>query len=87
MREQSTKNKPERAAGKPPERMHEMNDNEIKRTGEKLKYRGRVYYLKDNTIYDARLNIFIPDATNGFLDLYEYFEYFEPNKPAKEAKQ
>lgn len=59
-----------------------MKKNDIKETAEKIKYRGRVYYLKDGTIYDARLNVFIEDATNGFLDLYEYFEYFEPNRPA-----
>lgn len=58
--------------------------SDIKKMAEKIKYRGRIYYLKDCTIYDARMNVFIPDATNGFLDLYEYFEYFESNQQKKE---
>ena len=57
-----------------------MNDKEIKCTSEKIKYRGRIYYLKDCVIYDAQLNVIIPDVSNGFLDLYEYFEYFEQSE-------
>lgn len=41
-----------------------------------LKYRGKTYYLYQRSIYDARMNVIIEDAPNGFLDLYEYFEYF-----------
>lgn len=52
----------------------------IKDKAEKLKYRGKTYYLYENTIYDAALNVIIEDASNGFLDLYEYFEYFPQNK-------
>jgi hypothetical protein len=52
----------------------------IKADAQKLKYRGKTYYLYENTIYDAALNIIIEDARNGFLDLYEYFEYFPQNQ-------
>lgn len=40
-------------------------------------YRNRPYYLYDNKIYDKDMDIIIPYAENGFLDLFEYFEYFE----------
>lgn len=49
--------------------------------GQVLRYRGRVWYLYQGAVYDANMDVFIPDATNGFLDLYEYFEYFPQNKP------
>lgn len=52
----------------------------IKKEAQKLKYKGKTYYLHLNTIYDAALNAIIEDASNGFLDLYEYFEYFPQNK-------
>lgn len=52
----------------------------IKEEAQKLKYKGKTYYLYKNTIYDAALNVIIEDASNGFLDLYEYFEYFPQNK-------
>lgn len=48
----------------------------IRGGAQKLKYRGKMYYLYDNDIYDNDLNIVVENATNGFLDLYEYFEYF-----------
>lgn len=48
--------------------------------GCRLRYKGRVWYLYQNTVYDADMNVFIPEATNGFLDLYEYFEYFPQPK-------
>lgn len=52
----------------------------IKDKAQKIRYKGRIYYLYENTVYDAKLNIVIEDARNGFLDLYEYFEYFPQNK-------
>lgn len=57
-----------------------MKASEMKQAAERLKYNGRIYYLYDGTIYDARMNVFIEQAANGFLDLYEYFEYFPQNK-------
>lgn len=48
----------------------------IRTPGCRLRYKGLVWYLYQNTVYDAGMNVFIPEATNGFLDLYEYFEYF-----------
>lgn len=56
----------------------------IKKLAERLRYRGRVYYLYNGTIYNSKLEVIIPEATNGFLDLYEYFEYFPQNAPAPE---
>ena len=56
-----------------------QNKDRIKKEGQKLKYKGAMYYLYNNIIYDKDLNIIIPEATNGFLDLYEYFEYFPQN--------
>lgn len=53
---------------------------EITLNGEKLKYNGKMYYLYDNIIYDNDMNVIIENATNGFLDLYEYYEYFPQNK-------
>ena len=52
---------------------------QIKKEAQRLRYRGRMYYLYNGAIYDSRLNIVIPEATNGFLDLYEYYEYFPQN--------
>ena len=52
---------------------------QIKKVAQRLRYRGRMYYLYNGTIYDSKLNIVIPEATNGFLDLYEYYEYFPQN--------
>ena len=51
----------------------------VKGESQKLKYKGKTYYLYQNTIYDSDMNVIIEDATNGFLDLYEYFEYFPQN--------
>jgi hypothetical protein len=45
-----------------------------------LKYRGETYYLYQGAIYDSSMDVIIPKASNGFLDLYEYFEYFPQNK-------
>lgn len=45
----------------------------------KKKYKGSVFYLCDGQIYDAEYNVLIENASNGFLDLFEYYEYFEPN--------
>lgn len=44
-----------------------------------LRYKGSTYYLYEGCIYDNDMNVVIPEATNGFLDLYEYFEYFPQN--------
>lgn len=52
----------------------------MKADAQKLKYKGKIYYLYDNTIFDSAMNVIVEDATNGFLDLYEYFEYFPPNE-------
>ena len=49
----------------------------VKTESEVTEYRGSTYYLYNFNIYDAELNIFISEASNGFLDLFEYFEYFE----------
>ena len=54
----------------------------IKKDAQRLRYRGKVYYLHQGVIYDSNLEVLIPDATNGFLDLYESFEYFPQNEPA-----
>lgn len=54
----------------------------IKKEAQRLRYRGATYYLHQGVIYDPNLEVLIPDATNGFLDLYEYFEYFPQNEPA-----
>lgn len=48
----------------------------IKKNAQRLRYRGATYYLHDGVIYGPDLRVLIPEATNGFLDLYEYFEYF-----------
>lgn len=45
-------------------------------SGQVIRYKNRDWYLYQVTIYDAGMNAIIPEATNGFLDLYEYFEYF-----------
>lgn len=45
-----------------------------------IKYKNQSYYLYCGTIYDKDMNIVISNATNGFLDLYEYYEYFPQNK-------
>lgn len=50
--------------------------NNIKKLAERLRYRGRIYYLYEGVIYNSKLEVVIPEASNGFLDLYEYFEYF-----------
>lgn len=63
-----------------------MTTAELKKEAESLRYRGRTYYLHQGTIYDARMNVIIEEATNGFLDLYEYFEYFPQNKPAAQRR-
>lgn len=64
----------------PPSKGGKMqNKDRIKKEGQKLKYKGAIYYLYNNIIYDKDLNIIIPEASNGFLDLYEYFEYFPQN--------
>lgn len=60
------------------------NLNEIKewciKNKQKTRYRKHIYYLYNNRIYDENMNVFIDNAPNGFLDLFEYFEYFEqPN--------
>lgn len=52
----------------------------IKGEAQKLRYKGRTYYLYQGDIYDAALNVLIAGASNGFLDLYEYYEYFPQNK-------
>lgn len=52
----------------------------IKKDAKLLRYRGATYYLYNGVIYDQRLDVIIPEATNGFLDLYEHFEYFPQNK-------
>jgi hypothetical protein len=54
-----------------------------KNTEQRLRYRGKMYYLVGNIIYDNKRNVVIPEATNGFLDLYEYFEYFPQPKIKK----
>lgn len=51
----------------------------IKKEAQRLRYRGAVYYLHGGVVYDRNLAVLIPEATNGFLDLYEYFEYFPQN--------
>lgn len=58
------------------------NKSIIKKESQRLRYHGRTYYLYDGVIYGPNFNVLIPDATNGFLDLYEYFEYFPQNKPS-----
>lgn len=58
----------------------------IKKTAERLRYRGKTYYLYNGAIYDSDLNVVIPEASNGFLDLYEYFEYF-PQPEIKKEKE
>lgn len=50
---------------------------------EKIRYRGKTYYLSDGKIYDNSRNVILENVENGFLDLYEYFEYFEPNEPGR----
>ena len=45
-----------------------------------LKYRGETYYLYQGSIYDSNMDVIVPEATNGFLDLYEYYEYFPQSK-------
>ena len=45
-----------------------------------LKYMGQTYYLYQGTVYDSNMDVIVPEATNGFLDLYEYYEYFPQNK-------
>lgn len=57
---------------------------QIKKNAQRLRYRGRVYYLYQGAIYNSKLEVVIPEATNGFLDLYEYFEYFPQNAPVSE---
>ena len=52
----------------------------IRNTAEKLEYEGEIYYLYDNQIYNEDMRIIIENASNGFLDLYEYFEYFPQNE-------
>ena len=47
-----------------------------RQSGQVLRYQNRDWYLYQGAVYDADMNLFIPEATNGFLDLYEYFEYF-----------
>ena len=44
-----------------------------------IKYRGNTYYLYQGTIYNSNMDAIIPEAPNGFLDLYEYYEYFPQN--------
>ena len=51
-----------------------------KKHGKVKRYKNRDYYLYDNTIYDQNMDILIPYAENGFLDLFEYFEYFPANE-------
>ena len=58
----------------------------IKKEAQRHRYRGRVYYLCNGVIYTQRMEVLIPDATNGFLDLYEYFEYFPQNKLSRGNK-
>lgn len=58
----------------------------IKKNADRLRYRGRIYYLYAGTIYNSKLEVVIPDASNGFLDLYEYFEYF-PQPEIKKEKE
>ena len=45
--------------------------------GQTIKYRNKVFYLYQHTIYDKDMNTVIEYAENGFLDLFEYHEYFE----------
>lgn len=56
---------------------------DIRKVAEKLEYKGKMYYLYAGKIYDDGMEIIIEEATNGFLDLYEYFEYFPPNAATK----
>lgn len=63
-----------------------MNETELKsikdyciKHKQTLRYKNQSYYLYNKTIYDQNMNIIIEDATNGFLDLYEYYEYFPQN--------
>lgn len=58
--------------------------DDIKRQAQRLRYHGSTYYLHAGAIYNHNLDLLIPEATNGFLDLYEYFEYFPQNE--KEEK-
>ena len=59
---------------------------DIKREAQRLRYRGRTYYLHEGVIYGPDLAVLIPEATNGFLDLYEYFEYFpQPQSPHRSS--
>lgn len=58
----------------------------IKKEAQRLRYRGKTYYLYNGAIYDSDLNVVIPEASNGFLDLYEYFEYF-PQPEIKKEKE
>ena len=59
----------------------------LRTTGLHIRYRGRDWYLYQNTVYDDDMNEFITEATNGFLDLYEYFEYFPQPKQSKGEKR
>lgn len=52
----------------------------LRKAAQKLRYRGKTFYLHNQTIYTSNMEVFIENATNGFLDLYEYFEYFEQPK-------
>lgn len=52
----------------------------VKQVAVNTRYRNKKYYLYDNCIFDENMNIVIENATNGFLDLYEYYEYFPQNK-------
>lgn len=49
----------------------------IRAEGAATEYKNKTYYLYNSNIYDSELNLFIANAENGFLDLFEYFEYFE----------
>lgn len=53
---------------------------DIKKVAEKLRYKGKTYYLYAGKIYNEDMKVIIEEATNGFLDLYEYFEYFPQPK-------
>ena len=59
----------------------------IKKEAQRLRYRGRTYYLYNGAIYDSNLNEIIPEASSGFLDLYEYFEYFPQPEIKKEKEE
>lgn len=60
----------------------------IKKEAQRLRYRGRTYYLHGGVIYGPDFQVIIPEATNGFLDLYEYFEYFpQPELPPRSSSK